>query len=129
KFKEAIQVIQIISLTIIPSTINLMYISKFLGTEKSKVVLIGSGIFLLVQISSILTFGKIYGVNGVAASLVLAASSESIYLLVMNKVLQQKSIFSQNSVDSSSSKQTHTNLTEHSSISEIRSLTSIIDKK
>jgi len=130
KFKEAIQVIQIISLTIVPSTINLMYISKFLGTEKSRVVLIGSGIFLLVQISSILTFGKIYGVNGVAASLVLAASSESIYLIIMNKVLQQKSIlFSQNSVDSSSFKQTHANLTEKSNISEKKSLTSFIDKK
>ena len=87
KYTEAIEVIQIASISVIPSTINLMYISKFLGNELSKVVLIGSGIFLSVQIVSILILGELFGVNGVAAALVLGASAEAIFLVTVNKVI------------------------------------------
>jgi len=85
EFKEAIEVIQIISLAIIPISINLVYISKFLGKEKSKIVLVGSGIYLLVQILSILILGQLYGVNGVAAAVVLAATSEATYLISIDR--------------------------------------------
>jgi len=90
KFTEAVEVIQIISFAIIPSSINLMYISKFLGKEKSKVVLAGSGIYLLVQILGILILGQLFGVNGVAAALVLATSSESIFLISIDRFFQKK---------------------------------------
>ena len=85
KFTESIEVVQIVSISVIPSTINLMYISKFLGNELSKIVLIGSGIFLGVQIISIFILGELLGVNGVALALVLGASSEAIFLVSINK--------------------------------------------
>lgn len=87
KFIEAIEVIQIVSISVIPSTINLMYISKFLGNELSKIVLIGSGVFLSVQIVSIFILGELIGVNGVAIALVLGASAEAIFLVTVNKVI------------------------------------------
>ena len=87
KFTEAIEVIQIVSISVIPSTINLMYISKFLGNELTKIVLVGSGIFLSVQIISILILGELLGVNGVAIALVLGASIEAIFLVTVNKVI------------------------------------------
>ena len=87
KFTEAIEVIQIVSISVIPSTINLMYISKFLGNELTKIVLVGSGIFLSVQIISILILGELLGVNGVAIALVLGASTEAIFLVTVNKVI------------------------------------------
>ena len=87
KFTEAIEVIQIVSISVIPSTINLMYISKFLGNELSKIVLIGSGVFLSVQIVSIFILGELMGVNGVAMALVLGASAEAIFLVTVNKVI------------------------------------------
>lgn len=87
KFTEAIQVIQIISISVVPSTINLIYISKFLGNELSKIVLIGSGIFLAVQIVSIFILGELFGVNGVALALVLGTSSETIFLISANKLI------------------------------------------
>ena len=90
KFTEAVEVIQIISFAIIPSSINLMYISKFLGKEKSKVVLAGSGIYLLVQILGILILGQLFGVNGVAAAFVLATASESIFLISIDRFFQKK---------------------------------------
>lgn len=85
KFTEAVEVIQIVSISVIPSTINLIYISKFLGNELSKIVLIGSGIFLAVQIISIFLLGTILGVNGIAVALVLGASSEAIFLVSVNR--------------------------------------------
>ncbi|RZD45546.1 MAG: hypothetical protein CXT78_05180 [Thaumarchaeota archaeon] len=87
KFTEAIEVVQIVSISVIPSTINLMYISKFLGNELSKIVLIGSGVFLLVQIVSIFILGELIGVNGVAMALVLGASAEAIFLVMVNKLI------------------------------------------
>src|SRR5438445_4274102 len=104
KFTEAIRVIQIISLAIIPLTINLMYISKFLGSVKSKIVLIGSGIYILVQVSTILTLGKIYGINGVATSVVLAATAEAIYLITINQYLKRRSTLQMEFLEKSETK-------------------------
>ena len=92
KFTEAVEVIQIISFAIIPSSINLMYISKFLGKEKSKVVLSGSGIYLLVQILGILILGQLFGVNGIAVALVLATASESIFLISIDRFFQKNEL-------------------------------------
>ena len=90
KFTQAIEVIQIISLAIIPSSINLMYISKFLGKENSKIVLTGSGIYLTAQILSIYFLGQFFGISGIAASVVLAASSEAIFLIIISKIIREK---------------------------------------
>jgi len=86
KFTDAIEVVQIVSLSIIPATINLIYISKFLGKGLSRIVLIGSGVFLSIQIASIFVLGQIYGVNGVATALLIATSTEAIFLMIMNRV-------------------------------------------
>ena len=89
KFREAIGVIRIISLAIIPMSINLIYISKFLGTERSRIVLIGSGIYLITQILSIFILGKIYGVNGVAGAYVLASFAEAMYLITVDQLTKK----------------------------------------
>lgn len=86
KFTDAVEVVQIVSLSVIPSTINLIYISKFLGKGLSKIVLIGSGVFLSVQITGIVMLGQIYGVNGVATALLIATSAEVIFLVITNRV-------------------------------------------
>lgn len=85
KFTNAVEVIQIVSISIVPATINMIYISKFLGRELSKIVLIGSGIYLSVQMLSIFFLGELFGVNGIAAALVLGTTAEAIYLVIMNK--------------------------------------------
>jgi O-antigen/teichoic acid export membrane protein len=92
KFTEAIQVIQIVSLSIIPITITNMYIPKFLGNEKIRIVLIGSGIFVAIQIPTILLLGKIFGVNGVAVSYVLATTAEAIYLIITDRLYFKKKL-------------------------------------
>ena len=88
KFTDAVDIIRIVSLAVIPITINYMYISKFLGNEKSKIVLIGSGIYLLVLTLGIIILGELFSVIGIAASLVLAAGSEAVYLVTVNQFLK-----------------------------------------
>jgi O-antigen/teichoic acid export membrane protein len=92
KFTHAITVIQIISLSIIPISITNTYISKFLARENSKIVLIGSGIFLGVQIVMIVLLGKIYGITGISASFVLAQTSETIYLIIVDRVIKKNNL-------------------------------------
>ena len=90
QFDESIKIIQIMSLGIIPISINSMYNSKFFGIEKSKNVLIGSIISLSIQILGIFILGSIYGINGAAMALVLGASLQTIYLLCMSRTIQAK---------------------------------------
>ena len=84
KFGEAIEVVQIISLTVIPVTIVTIYISKFLGMGESKIVLIGSGVYLGVQIPAIIILAGIFGVNGAAGAIVLGNSIQAIYFFFIN---------------------------------------------
>jgi O-antigen/teichoic acid export membrane protein len=91
KFTNAAEVIQIISLAVIPTTINYMYISKFLGAENNRVILISSVIYIIVQISGILILGKLFGIKGITSSYVLAASSESLFLFSIDRFTKKSS--------------------------------------
>ena len=85
EFSDAVIIVQIVSLGVIPGTINFMYISKFLGNLQNKIVLISSGIFLVTIVLGIIFLGELYNVYGIAASFVLAGTIESIFLIICNK--------------------------------------------
>ena len=90
KYVEAIQVFQIVSVSIIPTTISFIITSKILGMERSKLLLISSGIYLTSQISLILLLGKIYGINGVAVAFVISVSIQCIILICTDKFILKK---------------------------------------
>lgn len=90
EFQEAIIIIQIMSLGVIPGTVNYMYISKFLGELRSKIVLSGSGLYLGTIIIGIVVLGQIFGVNGLAMAFVLSGTIESIFLVVVSKFEKRK---------------------------------------
>jgi O-antigen/teichoic acid export membrane protein len=83
EFFESIILIQILSIAIIPKTISMMYMSKYLGLEKSKIVVVGSGIYITTQILGILFLGDFIGIEGIAWALVIASSLEAIFLTSM----------------------------------------------
>jgi len=85
KYIEAVQIIQIMSLSIVPTTISSMLTSKLLGNEKSRLVLMGSGIYITSQVIGIIILGEIYGINGVAISFIIAAIIQAIYLIFVTK--------------------------------------------
>lgn len=86
KFSNTIQGIQIMSLSVIPSTINLLYASKLLGNEKNKMVLIGITIQLVSQIVGIVFLGQYYGLVGLAFAFLISASLNTIFLFCTSKL-------------------------------------------
>lgn len=90
EFGEAEDVIRIVSLSVVPFTIALMYQSKFLGQEKSRNVLFSSSIWVGTQILGILILGSLYGINGMASAVVLGATASAIYVVITNEVDKKK---------------------------------------
>ena len=88
KFIDAKDAIQIMSLGVVPGTVSILYGSKFLGMEKSKIVMIPKLVSLGVVIGGFLYFGPIYGTVGLAWVIVTALTQESIFLLIMNRTLK-----------------------------------------
>ena len=86
KFSNTIQGIQIMSLSVIPSTINLLYASKLLGNEKNKMVLLGITIQLVSQIVGIVFLGQYYGLVGLAFAFLISASLNTIFLFCTSKL-------------------------------------------
>lgn len=87
KFIEAEEIIRIVSIAVIPNTIAMTYQAKFLGREKSRLVLISSSIWVGIQIIGIIILGNIYGINGIAAAYVLASITSTIYCILADKSL------------------------------------------
>jgi O-antigen/teichoic acid export membrane protein len=89
-FVEAVSIVQIIALAVIPGTVNYMYISKFLGNLKNKIIVFSSIIFLTSIILGMIILGELYDVQGIAAAFVLASTMESIFLLIADKFYKMK---------------------------------------
>ena len=89
EFTEAIPVIQILSIAIIPFTAATILNSKFLGMEKTKFVLTGSIILISVQIPSIIGLAVLYGINGAAVVILLGNTCQAIYLILGYKISQK----------------------------------------
>ena len=81
KYIETVDAIQIMSLVIVPTIIALIFESQFLGSEKSRVVLIGNAISTVILISGMVVLGLNFGIIGLAWSLVLATSTKTIFFL------------------------------------------------
>ena len=90
KYLDAIDAIKIVSIAIIPATIHLIYISKFLGSEKSKFVLMSTLISLSSIIIGMIILGPIWGINGIAFAYVIATSSEAIFLVIIDRKYLKK---------------------------------------
>ena len=86
KFLDAIIVIQILSIAIVPKTVTFMYTSEFMGNEKVRTVVLGSLIFIAVQIPLIFILGDLYGILGIATSLLLANVAEAGYLVGIKRI-------------------------------------------
>lgn len=86
KFTQTTQVLQIVSLAVVPNTINLVFLSRFLAREKTRIVLFGSIIFLAVQTSSIVLLGNYFGINGIAVAIVISETVQLAYYFMVHKI-------------------------------------------
>lgn len=80
----ASQAIQILSFHPIPATIGLMIGSKFLGTEKNRIILVGTIISLSVNVIGVIILGSTLGIIGVSLAFVASSTTQCIYYIIMN---------------------------------------------
>jgi O-antigen/teichoic acid export membrane protein len=90
EYEKAIEIIQIMSISVIPITIVMTFISKFLGRGNSRIVLIGTGIYVGIQIPTILLLTELFGVNGTASSVVIANTAHAIYFIFIDRYYSRK---------------------------------------
>ena len=84
KFIEAVNAIKIMSLVVIPGSIALILEAQFLGNERSKIVIIGTGISLVFLTIGMIVLGSWFGITGVAWSLVIATTAKTSFYLIKN---------------------------------------------
>jgi O-antigen/teichoic acid export membrane protein len=85
EFKQSIELIPLISLTIIPATISGLYNSKFLAHEKSNYVVIVNIISTSVLVLGVVILGQLLGIVGLAYSFLLANSIKAVLYFSLNK--------------------------------------------
>lgn len=81
-FAESIVVVQIMCLAVIPSTVAAILNASLLGRGRSSLVLIAGAIYMAFLIGGLLLLGQIFGVYGLAVTLVLAQTVQAGYLLI-----------------------------------------------
>ncbi len=91
EFTESVQIIQIMSLAIIPISASQMFASTFLANEKSKIVLISAIAYIVIQFCGILILGEIYGIKGAAIALVIGATAQTLCFLGAIRIYKSKS--------------------------------------
>ena len=86
KYIETVDAIQIMSIAVIPGTISLLYMSKLLGLEKSRFVLISKIISLSTLVTGFVILGPIFGIIGLACVFVLTITLEASFLFSISKI-------------------------------------------
>ncbi len=86
KFVESGEIIRIISLAVIPVTIqSTYYFPKFWALEKNRLILFTSMITVGAQIIGILTLGPLYGTIGIASALVISIVCGTVSAAIFNR--------------------------------------------
>ena len=89
EYTESVELIPLLSLTIIPATISGLYNSKFLAHEKSNYVVIANIISTVVLISGVFILGQFLGVIGLAYSFLLSNIVKAVFYFCLNKKVQE----------------------------------------
>lgn len=81
QYSQSISSLQIISLAVLPLTFITLITTRMLAEGKSRKILVGGIIYVISQILLLILMGTIFGVDGLATSVVVALSVELLYLL------------------------------------------------
>jgi len=83
EFIESVDVVQIMSLAVIPTAFTIIFTSELLGNEKSKIVALGSVGAIVTLFIGIILLGEFFGLKGMAFALVISKSIECLILFTM----------------------------------------------
>ena len=90
KFIETIDAIGFMSLAVLPEAVAMLCISKMLGQEKTKVILITKLLALATIMIGFITFGPVFGITGLAWIFVLASILQACVLGISTKIHNKK---------------------------------------
>jgi O-antigen/teichoic acid export membrane protein len=85
EFHDAADLIPILGLSIIPHVFTILYMSKFLSSENTKIVLTSSIIHFLVLVFGIIILTHYYSTMGLVIAFVLGEIGEALFLMFMHK--------------------------------------------
>ena len=88
---DAIIAIQIMSITVIPTSITFIFTSQFLGMEKSRYVMLSKFFSMMIISVGMIILGSLYGMQGLAISYLVANSADAISLVILNQYEKNKS--------------------------------------
>ena len=85
---DTVIAIQIVSVVIVPSTIGRFYDAKLLSIEKSKFIVIGKCVGVFTMIFGFLILGPIYGIIGLAVTLVISSCLQTLVVVIGSKTIK-----------------------------------------
>ena len=83
EYADAVELIPLLSLAIIPRTVTTMLMSGFLGKENNMHLLVGNLIAFSIIVSGILYLPEYFDIVGLAIAYVLSVTIQTIYLLIV----------------------------------------------
>ena len=89
-YTDAIEAIQIISISAVPTTIGFLFISKLLSLEKSKFILFGRLISMSTITLGMIILSKSFGITGIATAFVLSTTAQTIFFIFAYKKIMVK---------------------------------------
>ena len=92
EYEEAVLLVPIIAVAIIPITISYQYISKFLGAEKTRIILVSYLIEIIILIPGIIILGELMGIIGLGIIFVFSTVAKAIFLAIMDNFLKYQNI-------------------------------------
>ena len=90
EYLQAIEIIPILSLSLIPSTVTLFYTSKFLGNEDNFPIFVGSTLYLIILVVLIIILGKMFDLLGIAIAFNIAIITQMVYFIIIQKLRSQR---------------------------------------
>lgn len=87
QFKEITTMIPILGISVFPHSLTVLYLSKFLGSEKSKEVSIAAALHLGIQILGIIILVHFFFAIGIALAFLIGETLEALYLMSRHKVI------------------------------------------
>ncbi len=89
-FIEIIDIIPILSLSVIPYTLGIIFTSKFLGGENSKFPLIGTIIHVISHLILVVILGLTYGLIGLSVSFLISSIISTGFLIITYQIQKNK---------------------------------------
>tara|TARA_B110000014_G_C20117602_1_gene590785 strand:- start:1586 stop:2752 length:1167 start_codon:yes stop_codon:yes gene_type:complete len=96
EYEETVDAIKILSWTVIPEMLILIYTSKLLGLEKSKFVLISNIISTTILIAGMIILGPIFGVLGIVTMVLLSTCIQLLILIIGKREAEGKINYEKN---------------------------------